>query len=176
MLRPTLIKEASGYLGPFQCSLEPDNTQFIIFQPNDDGPFWMSKEERETKWKDLVISNKMINQKLAKVELFLKLQEHSVIATGNITNIKKLCRECREKGIPLVETDIPKIQPGWQGKQKGMLQFLWEHGWINIKHVRKFIISNMVHLHISLDVGKHEGVEEGAEEGSSRFESDYCTD
>ena len=42
--------------------------------------------------------------------------------------------------------------------------------------VRKFIISNMVHLHISLDVGEHEGVEEGAEEGSSRFESDYCTD
>ena len=42
--------------------------------------------------------------------------------------------------------------------------------------VRKFIISNMVHLHISLDVGKHEGVEEGAEGGSSRFESDYCTD
>ena len=36
--------------------------------------------------------------------------------------------------------------------------------------VRKFIISNMANLHISLDVGKHEG----AEEGSSRFESDYC--
>jgi len=82
----------------------------------------MSKEERETKWKDLVISNKMINQKLAKVELFLKLQEHSVIATGNITNIKKLCRE---KGIPLVETDKPKIQPRWEGKQNGMLQVLW---------------------------------------------------
>jgi len=41
--------------------------------------------------------------------------------------------------------------------------------------VQKFIISNMVHLHISLDVGQHEGAEEGAEEGSSRFESDYCT-
>ena len=46
--------------------------------------------------------------------------------------------------------------------------------WVEKIGVRKFIISNMVHLHISLDVGKHEGVEEGAEEGSSRFESDYC--
>ena len=76
----------------------------------------------------------MINQKLAKVELFLKLQEHGVIATGNITNIKKLYRE---KGIPLVETDKPKIQPGWEEKQKGMLQVLWEHGWINVEHIVK---------------------------------------
>ena len=67
----------------------------------------------------------------------MKLQEHGVIATGNITNINKLCRE---KGIPLVETDIPKIQPGWEGKQKGMLQFLWEHGWINIKHLRNYMV------------------------------------
>jgi len=43
---------------------------------------------------------------------------------------------------------------------------------IKERSVRKFIISNMVHSHISFDVGKHEG----AEEGSSRFESDYCTD
>ena len=72
----------------------------------------MSKAERETKQKDLVILNKMINQQLTKVELILKLQEHGVIVTGNITKIKKLCRD---KGIPLVETDIPKIQPGWEG-------------------------------------------------------------
>ena len=44
-----LIKDANGYLGPFQRSLRPSNTQFMVFQPNDDGPFWMARAEREAK-------------------------------------------------------------------------------------------------------------------------------
>lgn len=137
VLRPTLIKEASGYLGPFPRSLDPGDTQFMDFQPNDDGPFWMSREEKERKRNDLVIPNKTVNRQLTKAELTLKLQEHGVTATGNITNIKKLCGE---KGILLVESNIPKIQPGWEGKQKGMLQVLWERGWIDVEHLRNYTV------------------------------------
>ena len=39
LLHTTLIKEASGYLGAFQCSLKPGDTQFMSFQPNDGRPF-----------------------------------------------------------------------------------------------------------------------------------------
>jgi len=47
----------------------------------------------------------------------------------------------REKGISLIETDIPKIQPGWEGKQKGMLQILWKWGWINVEHLRNNMVN-----------------------------------
>ena len=46
-LQPSLIKEEHGYLGKFECTLKPMDTQFMVFQPSDDGPFWMSKEQHE---------------------------------------------------------------------------------------------------------------------------------
>ena len=41
------IKQERGYLGPFLCTLKPGNTQHFVLQPGDDGPFWMTVEERK---------------------------------------------------------------------------------------------------------------------------------
>ena len=42
--------------------------------------------------------------------------------------------------IDLVET-TPKIQLGWEGQPKGMLQVLWERGWIDENNLAKYTVS-----------------------------------
>jgi hypothetical protein len=68
------------------------------------------------KQKDTVMPNKTVKRKYTKDELILKLQEKVVSASGNMKNIERLCRN--------------KTQLGWEGQPKGMLEILWEHGWI----------------------------------------------
>ena len=42
-LRSTVIKQAQGYLGPYAPTLEPGNTQTMVFNAEDVGPFWMNQ-------------------------------------------------------------------------------------------------------------------------------------
>jgi hypothetical protein len=41
--------------------------------------------------------------------------------------------------IPLVEL-VDKAQLGWGGQPKGMLQVLWEHGWIYENNLGRYTI------------------------------------
>jgi hypothetical protein len=43
------------------------------------------------------------------------------------------------KGIPLDE-QIKKIQPGWEGKAKGMLQVLWERGFLDVGNLKQYTV------------------------------------
>jgi hypothetical protein len=61
-LRPSIIKQADGYLGLFNQRLNEGSVQMMVFCPTDDGPFWMNTVEREAKRKDVEISNKMIKK------------------------------------------------------------------------------------------------------------------
>ena len=38
----------NGYLGEFQRILEPGQTQELTFQPEDEGPFWMTPTGHES--------------------------------------------------------------------------------------------------------------------------------
>jgi hypothetical protein len=111
-----LIEQVDGYLGSFDRKLNVGDTQTMIFSADNDGPFWMTPTEREMKQKDTVMPNKTVKRKYTKDELILKLQEKVVSASGNMKNIERLCRN--------------KTQLGWEGQPKGMLEILWEHGWI----------------------------------------------
>jgi len=81
--------------------------------------------------------NKSIKRRLTKEELMRKLQEKGVTATGNMKNLQRLCRNA---GINLVEM-TPKIQQGWEDQPKGMLQILWERGWINEQNLASYTVS-----------------------------------
>jgi len=54
-----------------------------FFQPNNDGPFWMTKEESEKIRKDRLVNNQMTSRKLTKAELAKKLEGHGVMAKGS---------------------------------------------------------------------------------------------
>ncbi len=45
-LCPSIIKEVDGYLGSFNQTLNPGDTQIMVFGPNDDGTLWMTPTER----------------------------------------------------------------------------------------------------------------------------------
>jgi hypothetical protein len=47
-----------------------------------------------------------------------------------IGRLSLLQTAARNNGIPIKE-EMPKIIEGWEGKPNGLLQVLWERGWID---------------------------------------------
>jgi hypothetical protein len=54
-MQDTYMPQEKGYLGPYLHKLHLGDTQSMVFLPSNDGPFWMSAEERENKRKDVII-------------------------------------------------------------------------------------------------------------------------
>jgi hypothetical protein len=59
-LYSSLIREANGYLGPFEVigKLRVGNTQTFVFRQSDSGPFWPSDQDKEEQWLDKVITGR----------------------------------------------------------------------------------------------------------------------
>jgi hypothetical protein len=53
--------------------------------------------------------------------------------------LEKLQEMASAQAIPLQKI-IPSIEPGWVGKQKGLLQVLWERGWIDVAYLEEYAI------------------------------------
>jgi hypothetical protein len=98
--------------------------QSMVFLFSDDGPFWMSTEEREKKRKDEVIEGATVKQKLTKKELQEILLTHGITAKGRFTDMQKAVMNL---GMPIEQINN-KILKGWEGKLKGLLPVLWESG------------------------------------------------
>ena len=49
-MRPMTIKQENGYLGTNPQILNPGDTQFMVFQTGDTGPFWMTEQHQEAQW------------------------------------------------------------------------------------------------------------------------------
>ena len=45
-MRESKIERADGFLGPFQKTLEPGQTESFIFKETDEGPFWMTPPKK----------------------------------------------------------------------------------------------------------------------------------
>ena len=60
-------KKEKGYLGPYRHILNPRDTQSMVFQDTDDGPFWMSMEECENTRLDKQVQNKVKTRTLQKL-------------------------------------------------------------------------------------------------------------
>jgi len=65
-MRETQIKQEKGYLGPYQRLLQPGDTQKMILESNDVGPFQMSPEEREKQRHDIYVKGRVVKRKLPK--------------------------------------------------------------------------------------------------------------
>jgi hypothetical protein len=76
------------------------------------------------------------------VELIQKLQERNIIVSGTYKKIKECCDENQ---IQTFETQA-KLVPGWKGKQKGIMQSLWEQGWINEATLTDYTIDGKTDL------------------------------
>jgi 2-iminoacetate synthase ThiH len=54
-------------------------------------------------------------------------------------NLEKLQEMASAQSIPLQKI-MQNIEAGWVGKQKGLLQVLWECGWIDLLHLDEYVI------------------------------------
>ena len=99
----------------------------------------MTADERKSKREDSVEEGATTTRKLTKLELTEKLTNLGVMTKGKLSDLQ---RAVMEQGIPLEETTV-KVKEGWAQKQKGLLQVLWERGFINTsKNVKSYYTIN----------------------------------
>jgi hypothetical protein len=87
----------------------------------------MSAEERENKRKDVVIQGVTVKLKAKKKEQQEILLTYGITAKGRLSDMQKTDK-------PWYSETNNKILEGWEGTLKGLLQVLWERGWINNKN------------------------------------------
>jgi hypothetical protein len=170
-MRESVIKAEDGYLGMHEPrTVNVGDTQKFSFQPGDDGPFWMTEEERELNRHDRVLAappgnppkrNKTI------VELKLELGPLTILNDRRNYRLAELQEIARSHNI---DTKIEKtrVKKGWEGQPKGLLQVLWERGWIDEGRLDRY----------TMDPATDEDGEvlEGAEEWSLRCLMASCLD
>ncbi len=136
-MHPSKIEKEDGYLGPFERVLEVGATQRFVWVEGDTGPFYLSDGEKEKQRFDWFESSGAIVDK-TKQELSDELNENQI---NKIDPKKFKLAELQDlatlKGIEFTKRKETK-RPGWVGAPKGLLQVLWERGWIEEKLYKKY--------------------------------------
>jgi hypothetical protein len=133
----------SGFLGCYPSILEPGQTQHLSFSDTDIGPFWMTPDERTLNRLDQIIdSSDSATAKVVpknKSELILELHGKGIKTKGK--NKKELVGLCVNNSIEINRGDTPKIKEGWLGKPKGLLQVLWERGFVDTNKLSSYTLT-----------------------------------
>jgi DNA-binding transcriptional regulator YhcF (GntR family) len=118
--------ETQEFLGPFPAMLKVGEYQHMVYQAEDAGPFFKTDAERQSSKLDSLTGTS--KRKIRRKDAMEKdLREKGVRAKGNKVAIVELCKQ---NNVPYKET-TETINEGWMGKPKGMLQVLWERGFID---------------------------------------------
>ncbi len=124
-----------GCLGPFNPSLRTGDMQSMIFTETDTGPWWITTQEGSEARKHDIIHDPLPGAaiKLAnrtKVQLARALNDEADIAVDPLRLMDELKEIANTHGVSLQYAKA-RITEGWSMKPKGLLQILWERGWIN---------------------------------------------
>ena len=122
------------HFGPYHNDLsllQPGDTQSMQFCSNDDGPFYLSDDEK-IKQKYDEKTGKTKTRELTKAELKPKLIQAGVADPRG--SKKQLQEHCQRLNLPISEL-VPVVMEGWNMKPKGALQVLYERGWIDVSKV-----------------------------------------
>jgi hypothetical protein len=120
--------ESDKHLGEFigERTLKVGSAQIVVFSSTDPGPCWLSDGDKELKRKDRP-TGKTSKKFRNTADLQKDLRAKGVSAKGTKDELHACCTN---KDMPVDET-VVEIDKGWEGKPKGMLQTLWERGFIN---------------------------------------------
>jgi len=139
-MRESIIKENDGYLGMHLSIVSVGDKQSFNFQPGDEGPFWMTEEQRQLNLHDRILSPRPGNPTTRNktiVELKLELGPLNVLSDRRQYRLAELQEIARLNNIdPKIEKT--RRQKGWEGQPKGLLQVLWERGWIDEGQLEKY--------------------------------------
>ena len=136
-MRPTIIEQEAGFLGPFQRKLQPGQTQHLTFQPDDVGPCWLTPAEQEASRHDTIIGVPKEIQR-SRAQLIFDLAAKGANTKGK--NKSDLVFLCPQYQVP-TSTQISRVKEGWEGKSKGLVQVLWERGLIDVTKLNSYTLT-----------------------------------
>ena len=170
IMRESTIKDHDGYLGMHQRTLEVGNTQSFVFRSDDDGPFWMSPQERELNRHNRILAPtpgipRTRNKTIA--ELKAELAPLNILNDRRQYRLAELQEIARNNNLD-PKTERTRERKGWEGHPKGLMQVLWERGWIDENQIEKY----------TMDLAKDDDGEvlEGAENWSLKYLMASCLD
>jgi hypothetical protein len=170
-MRESTIMSEDGHLGMHECTVNVGDTQSFVFQPGDAGPFWMTTRERELNRHDQMLPllpghprtrNKTISELKAELEPFNTLNSRR---SYRLLELQELARA---HGVDVKIIEKTREKKGWQGQAKGLLQVLWERGWIDAGNLERYTMDP------TTDANGE--VVDGAEEWSLRVLMASCLD
>jgi hypothetical protein len=109
-----------------------------MFTEEDAGPFWMGTNDCILNRHDKVVHGNPSITPRNKSELILELRGKGINTKGK--NKKELVAVCINNSIPIT-CEVPKIKEGWVGKAKGLLQVLWERGFIDTNKLSSYTLT-----------------------------------
>jgi hypothetical protein len=138
-MRDTKIELTKGFLGPFSPRLSVGDCQSMVFKEGDDGPFWMTPQQRLLRMHDCNTENTKEGEK-TKAELIQDLEAAAVaLPRGKHHSKLELQTFSQANAIPLRITR-PVIKEGWLGKPKGLMQVLLERGHIDTTELASYTL------------------------------------
>ncbi len=156
VMRPTLIEQMDGFVGPFydannQQMVRIGEEQSMVYSATDLGPFELSYNEKENKRYDvteMIPVSKQKATKMRKKELVNVLMETDLgkcLGSQSLLSMRLCDLQQKAKAllIDIEHVETSKIRKGWEGKGKGLLQVLWERGFIDeskLKQYRKRVL------------------------------------
>jgi len=146
-MRSTIIPEIGNYETTFKIGDE----QAMVFKEDDEGPFWLNDLEKLATKND-TFSGPLLKKELSKCELLIQLRKSGYDTTKKRYLKNELLEICKLNNIETNKT-FQKVAEGWVGKSKGMLQVLFERGYINkekVSHPRSMSYSKLGKNHILL--------------------------
>lgn len=169
-MRESTIMAEDGYLGMHERTVDVGDTQSFVFQPGDAGPFWMTMQERELNRHDRMLPPKpgqpqTRNKTIS--ELKAELEPLNILNARRSYRLLELQELARTHGVD-VKIMKSREKKGWQGQAKGLLQVLWERGWIDEGNLERYTVDP------ATDANGE--VLDGAEEWSLRVLMASCLD
>ncbi|KAI2496293.1 hypothetical protein MHU86_18205 [Fragilaria crotonensis] len=169
-MRESIIKAEDGYLGMNERTVNVGDTQSFVFRPGNAGPFWMTVQERELNRQDRILpplSGTPRTRNRTFSELQAELRPLNVLNERRQYRLAELQELAKTNNVD-VKVIRTREKKGWQGQPKGLLQVLWERGWIDEANLEKYTMDPATD-----DDGE---VLEGAEEWSLRVLMASCLD
>ena len=139
IMRDTVIIQADGYLGTHSPKLNVGDTQSLVFKPDDIGPWYISREQREAQRYDRPTGQSRRVERSKKL-LIKALSEAGVELPEQRSYTRKELQTFAKRHDVDIFEDKQQIIGGWIGQPKGLLQVLWERGLLNETMLDKYTL------------------------------------
>ena len=133
-MRETVVTENGDH--PFTHHV--GDAQCMQFKADDEGPFNLTPEKRLMK-KNPTPTGRVVTKKKTKGELLNELKQQNGFTVSGYYTFEQLENQARNFNLPLEKTQ-EIVEPGWVGANKGLLQVLWERGFVDATKLSEYTL------------------------------------